>query len=75
LSGDVAHFWDNFCCRRVPHLNADKEKSKQSMDKLERLAKLESATIWFNHDFEQNKTVPHAPDWIDCSFMRALMGA
>jgi len=24
LSGDVAHFWDNFCCHRVPHLNADK---------------------------------------------------
>jgi hypothetical protein len=29
------------------------------------IAKLEGATIWINHDFAQNKTVPHAPQWID----------
>jgi N-acyl homoserine lactone hydrolase len=53
------------CLATVPHLNADKEKSKQSMDKLESIAKLAGATIRINHDFEQNKTIPHAPQWID----------
>jgi N-acyl homoserine lactone hydrolase len=58
LSGDVAHSWDNFCCRRVSRLNADKEKSKQSMAKLERIAQIEEAKIWFNHDFEQIRRYP-----------------
>ena len=35
LSGDMARFWDNFCCRRVPHMNVSKDKTKESMDKVD----------------------------------------
>lgn len=65
LSGDVAHFNCNFCCRRVPTFNADAEQTKQSMDKLEAIVKAEGAQLWINHDTEQNATIPHAPEWIE----------
>jgi glyoxylase-like metal-dependent hydrolase (beta-lactamase superfamily II) len=65
LGGDVAHFWSNFSSRRVPHMNSDKELTKQSMDKVAAVVKAESAKLWLNHDYEQNKTIPHAPMWIE----------
>ena len=64
LSGDVAHSWSNFCCRRVPHMNVSKDQSRQSMDKVDNIVKEAGAELWINHDFEQNKTIPHAPHWI-----------
>ena len=64
LSGDVAHFWDNFCCRRVPYMNVSEEKTKQSMDKVEAIVAAEGAELWINHDLEQSQRIPHAPEWI-----------
>ena len=65
LSGDVAHFQCNFCCRRVPTFNADAEQTKQSMDKVDAIVKAEGAQLWINHDAEQNAAIPHAPEWIE----------
>ncbi len=64
LSGDVAHFWDNFCCRRVPHMNASGDKTKESMDKVDAIVRAERAVLWINHDWEQSQKIPHAPEWI-----------
>ena len=68
LSGDMAHFWDNFCCRRVPHMNASEKKTEESMDKVDAMVRAEGAELWINHDWEQNQKIPHAPEWIswDC---------
>ena len=64
LSGDIAHFWDNFCCRRVPHMNVSKDKTKESMDKVDAIVRAEGAELWINHDWEQSQKIPHAPEWI-----------
>ena len=64
LSGDVAHFWDNFCCRRVPYMNVSESRTKESMDKVDAMVHAEGAELWINHDWEQNQTIPHAPEWI-----------
>jgi len=61
LSGDAAHFEENFVKRRVPGFNFDKEQSLQSMDKLDRIVKSERARLWINHDSAQNATIAHSP--------------
>jgi N-acyl homoserine lactone hydrolase len=65
LGGDVAHFWSNFSYRRIPSMNTNKEQTKQSMDKVDAITRAEGAKLWLNHDYEQNKTIPHAPMWIE----------
>ena len=64
LSGDVAHFWGNFCCRRIPLMNVSKEQSMQSMERVDSIVKAVGAKLWINHDYEQSKSLPHAPHWI-----------
>ena len=64
LSGDIAHFQENFICRRVPDMNFKKEASVKSMDKVQNIVNSEGAELWINHDWEQSRKIPHAPDWI-----------
>ncbi len=61
LSGDLAHFHDNWEQRRVPVLNFDKTASLQSMDTIDKFLKQTGATLLIQHDAEQNAKIPHAP--------------
>jgi N-acyl homoserine lactone hydrolase len=61
LSADVAHNRDNFRHRRVPVFNWDAAATIASMDKVDALLHETGATLWINHDTEQNATLPHAP--------------
>ena len=65
LSGDLAHFEENFVMRRAPGFNFDVEQSKQSIDRIAALLKTEHAQLWINHDAKQNATIPHAPQAIE----------
>jgi N-acyl homoserine lactone hydrolase len=65
LSGDVAHFEENFVNRRVPGFNFNIEQSRQSMDKIDAIVKAEHAQLWINHDAKQSATIPHAPQFIE----------
>ena len=65
LSGDVAHFRENFDQRRVPSFNYSKEQSLASMERIGRLLEAERAQLWINHDSEQSATIPHAPEFIE----------
>jgi N-acyl homoserine lactone hydrolase len=65
LSGDVAHFEENFAARRVPGFNHDIEQSRQSMDKVARVVEAEHARLLINHDSKQNSTIVHAPQFLD----------
>ncbi len=65
LSGDAAHFRENFDLRRVPGFNYNIEQSKQSMDKLAALMQKEHAQLWINHDAEQSAGLKHAPEYYD----------
>ncbi len=62
LSGDVAHFRENFRYRRVPSFNADHAQTLRSMDRIDALLQAEGAVLWINHDAGQSATIPHAPD-------------
>lgn len=61
LSGDIAHFFDNWEHKRVPAFNFDKNASLQSMENMEKFLKETGATLLIQHDAEQNQKVPHAP--------------
>jgi N-acyl homoserine lactone hydrolase len=65
LSGDVAHFQENFDNRRVPGFNFNVEQSKLSIDKLAAVVKAEHAQLWINHDSVQSAKIVHAPKYIE----------
>ncbi|MGI9541894.1 MAG: N-acyl homoserine lactonase family protein [Cyclobacteriaceae bacterium] len=64
LSGDLYHFSKNRDQRGVPVFNFDKELSLQAMDSIEKFIAQENATLWIQHDYEQNQAIPHAPEYI-----------
>jgi N-acyl homoserine lactone hydrolase len=65
LSGDVAHFQDNYDNRRVPSMNADKEKTLSSMQRVADLVAKYHAQFWINHDAPQTARTRHAPEYYD----------
>lgn len=64
LAADVAHYAFNLEQHVVPDMNSSKEESLRSMEKIQRIAAEEGATIWLNHDIDQSATFPHAPGHI-----------
>ena len=65
LSGDAAHFEENFVKRRVPGFNFDAEQTRRSMDKIDAILKEERAQLWINHDAKQNASMVHAPQFVE----------
>ena len=65
LSGDLAHYTDNWMHKRVPSFNFDKEQSVKSMEETEQFLKANHATLWIQHDLEQNADIKHAPAYYD----------
>jgi len=65
LSGDIAHFEDNFIHRRVPGFNFDADQSRQSMDRIDAIVKSEHGQLWINHDSKQSATILHAPQYYE----------
>jgi N-acyl homoserine lactone hydrolase len=65
LSGDAAHFKDNWENRRVPSLNANKEQTVSSMQKIADTLTREKAQLWINHDKAQRDGLKIAPEFYD----------
>ncbi len=65
LSGDVAHFQDNFDNRRVPGGNTDKSASVASMEHVAELLAKYHAQFWINHDAKQAASIRHAPEFYE----------
>jgi glyoxylase-like metal-dependent hydrolase (beta-lactamase superfamily II) len=61
LSGDVAHYTENWIYLRVPSLNFDLQESRDSMSKVAVFIKEKNATLWIQHDLEQNSQLKHSP--------------
>jgi glyoxylase-like metal-dependent hydrolase (beta-lactamase superfamily II) len=61
LSGDLAHFTENWEKRRVPSFNFNKEQSVKAMEDMAEFMKANKAQLWIQHDVEQNATIQHAP--------------
>jgi glyoxylase-like metal-dependent hydrolase (beta-lactamase superfamily II) len=65
LTGDAAHFKDNWDHRRAPVQNYNKEQTIESMDRLANIAAVNHAQIWINHDPEQTAQLKKAPAYIE----------
>lgn len=65
LSGDLVHFTDNWTHKRVPGFNFDKERSLKTMQEVEAFLKTNQATLWIQHDLEQNAGIQHAPAYYE----------
>lgn len=65
LSGDAVHFKDNWDNRRVPSMNANKELSAASMQKIADTLTKEKAQLWINHDKAQRESQKMSPEFYD----------
>jgi N-acyl homoserine lactone hydrolase len=65
LSGDVAHFKDNWDNRRVPAFNTSREQSLASMDRIADVLQKEHAQLWINHDKAQSDAQKKAPEFYE----------
>jgi glyoxylase-like metal-dependent hydrolase (beta-lactamase superfamily II) len=65
LSGDVAHFKDNWDNRRVPAFNTSKEQSLASMERIAGILTKEHAQLWINHDKAQSDAQKKSPDFYE----------
>lgn len=65
LSGDLAHFRDNWVHRRVPSFNHDKEMSVKAMNDMAAFMKANKATLWIQHDPEQGRKIRQAPKYYE----------
>jgi len=65
LSGDLVHFTDNWTHKRIPGFNFDKERSLRTMQEVDAFLKANQATLWIQHDLEQNAGIRHAPAYYE----------
>jgi glyoxylase-like metal-dependent hydrolase (beta-lactamase superfamily II) len=65
LSGDAAHFRDNWDNRRVPSINFNKEQTLASMQKIADILAKEKAQLWINHDKAQRDGQKMSPEFYD----------
>jgi N-acyl homoserine lactone hydrolase len=65
LSGDAVHFRDNWDNRRVPSMNANKDQSAASMQKIADTLGKEKAQLWINHDKAQRDSQKMSPEFYD----------
>jgi N-acyl homoserine lactone hydrolase len=65
LSGDAAHFRDNWEQKRIPSMNTSKEQTQASFARIEQLIAEKKAQFWINHDKPQSDSQRHAPEFYD----------
>ena len=65
LSGDLAHYQENWDNKFAPAFNYNHEQSVASMNKVAALLAANHATLYINHDKAQSDTIPHAPAYLD----------
>ena len=65
LSGDAAHFRDNWDNRRVPSINFNRDQTLASMQKISETLTKEKAQLWINHDKAQRDSQKMSPEFYD----------
>jgi glyoxylase-like metal-dependent hydrolase (beta-lactamase superfamily II) len=65
LSGDLAHFRDNWDNRRVASMNTSAEQTRASLARVAQVLAEKRAQLWINHDKAQSLTQQHAPAYYD----------
>jgi len=65
LSGDLAHFKDNWDNRRVASMNTSAEQTQASLKRVAELLAAKNAQLWINHDKPQSLGQKHSPEFYD----------
>jgi N-acyl homoserine lactone hydrolase len=65
LTGDAAHFRENWDTPRAPVQNFDKDATIASLQKLKALAAANNAQVWINHDVAQTATLRMSPAYYE----------
>jgi glyoxylase-like metal-dependent hydrolase (beta-lactamase superfamily II) len=65
LTGDAAHFRDNWDTPRAPVQNFDKEATITSLQKLKQVAAANNAQVWINHDSAQTASLKKSPAYYE----------
>src|SRR5262245_49514319 len=65
LSGDLAHFKDNWENRRVPSMNTSAEQTQASLKRVADLIAEKKAQFWINHDKPQSLSQKRSPAFYD----------
>ncbi len=65
LSGDLAHFKDNWDHRRVPSMNTSAAETRASIQRVADLLEETHGQLWINHDLAQSRSQKHAPEFYD----------
>jgi glyoxylase-like metal-dependent hydrolase (beta-lactamase superfamily II) len=65
LTGDAAHFKENWDNDRVPSINVSAEQTRASLERLKRVAAENRAQVWINHDLPTFERLKHAPQFYD----------
>ena len=65
LSGDAAHFRDNWENRRVPSMNVDADATRASLERIAVILRTEKAELWINHDRPQSLAQRRSPAFYD----------
>ncbi|TWS98319.1 N-acyl homoserine lactonase family protein [Reyranella sp. CPCC 100927] len=65
LSGDAAHFKDNWDHRRVASMNTSAEQTQASYKRIADLLAEKKAQLWINHDKPQSLSQKRSPQFYD----------
>ena len=65
LTGDLAHFKDNWDNDRVPSMNTDAQQTHASRAKVLQLLTDKKAQLWINHDLPTFNSQKHSPQYYD----------
>ena len=65
LTGDAAHFKDNWDNDRVPSMNTSAEQTHISHARLAGIVAEKKAALWINHDLPTFDSLKHSPDFYE----------
>lgn len=65
LTGDAAHFKDNWDNDRVPGFNTSAEQTHASHARLAKIVADKKAALWINHDLPTFESLKHSPQFYD----------
>ena len=65
LTGDLAHFKDNWDKDRVPSMNTSADETHASHAKVVKVVADKKAQLWINHDKPTSAGQKHSPDFYD----------
>ena len=65
LSGDAAHFRDNWEHKRVPSMNVNREQTLASLQRLQSVMDERKAQLWINHDKPQSDGLRYTPAYYE----------